>query len=217
MSSPSDPFPPIVESLRRAAAALRDAGVRFALGGSLACWARGGPETTNDLDLVVVPRDADAALAALEAAGMRTERPPEGWLYKAWDGAVLIDVIFELISGPVTDRMLEEADELNVAAVPMRVLTLEEVLTARLLALDEHHLDLGPLVLIARALREQIDWPQLRRRTQRSPYARGLFALLEELEVVARGQPTAAPLVTVRAGEGPAGAIAFGPAAGEPH
>jgi len=67
-----EPFPPIVETLRRAAAALRGSEVPFALGGGLACWARGGPESTNDLDLMVRPADAEAALGALERAGMRT-------------------------------------------------------------------------------------------------------------------------------------------------
>lgn len=31
---------------------MREAGVPFALGGSLACWARGGPPTDNDVDLI---------------------------------------------------------------------------------------------------------------------------------------------------------------------
>src|SRR5205807_8145894 len=103
----AEPFPPIVETLRRAAAALRGSEVPFALGGGLACWARGGPESTNDLDLMVRPADAEAALGALERAGMRTERPPEEWLYKAWDGDVLVDVIFRMVDGTVDDELLE--------------------------------------------------------------------------------------------------------------
>ena len=50
------------------------------LGGSVACWARGGPRSQNDVDLIVPPDEAEAALEALEHAGMRTERPPEEWL-----------------------------------------------------------------------------------------------------------------------------------------
>ena len=41
----------IVESLRKAAAAFRDNDVRYCLSGSVASWARGGPETVNDVDL----------------------------------------------------------------------------------------------------------------------------------------------------------------------
>src|SRR3954454_18458181 len=92
---PEASFDAICATFKRASAALRDAEVRFMLGGGLAAWARGGPITQNDLDLVVDPRDAERALAVLEQAGMRTERPPEEWLLKAHDGDVLVDLIFE--------------------------------------------------------------------------------------------------------------------------
>src|SRR5690348_18043534 len=83
-------FALIEHALKRSAAALREAQVPFLLGGSLASWARGGPETRHDLDLMLKPEDAERALEVLAGLGMRPERPPEGWLYKAWDGDVLI-------------------------------------------------------------------------------------------------------------------------------
>jgi hypothetical protein len=54
---PSDeqPFAEIEHALKRAAAALRGADIPFLLGGSLASWARGGPETRHDLDLMIKP------------------------------------------------------------------------------------------------------------------------------------------------------------------
>jgi|SRR5215211_7167308 len=212
-------FSPIVDTLRKAAAALREAGVPFALGGSLACWARGGPEVTNDLDLIVRPQDADAALEALAAAGMRPERPPEEWLYKAWDGDVMIDLIFELVDGRVTDRTLERAEEVTVASVTMRVMRLEDVLVTRLLSLDEHGLDLAPLLGIARALREQVDWADVRARSASSPYARAFFALLEGLEIVPHSEPVEGEDVVVRpATDATArGATAFGPSPRDPR
>src|SRR5947208_1259861 len=88
-------FESICETLKVAVATLRDAGVPFALGGSLAAWARGGPRPHNDLDLMVKPGDAERALEALTEAGMRPEKPPEEWLFKAWHDGVLIDLIFE--------------------------------------------------------------------------------------------------------------------------
>ncbi|HYP48831.1 MAG TPA: hypothetical protein VEQ61_09370, partial [Thermoleophilaceae bacterium] len=88
------PFPAMEASLKKAVAALRESGLPFLLAGSLAVWARGGPETRHDLDFVVKAEDARAALGALEAAGMRPEIPPEEWLFKAWDGEVLVDLIF---------------------------------------------------------------------------------------------------------------------------
>ena len=53
------------------------------LGGGLAAWARGGPPTEHDVDFFVRAEDAERALEALVEAGMKPERPPEGWLLKA--------------------------------------------------------------------------------------------------------------------------------------
>ena len=184
-NEPNEDFDAIVAALKKAAAALREAEIPFVLGGGLACWVRGGPESDHDLDLMLKREDADRALEVLAEQGMRPERPEEGWLYKAWDeDDVLIDLIFEPIGMPVTDALIERSEVLEVAAVPMRVMTLEDVLVTKLLALDEHQLDYDPLVQIARPLREQIDWEAVRERTAGSPYAAAFFTLCEELGIV---------------------------------
>ncbi len=153
------------------------------LGGSLAAWARGGPVTQNDLDLMVKPSDAERALAALENAGMRTEHPVEEWLFKAWHGEVMIDVIFHPAGLEVTDEVFERADVLPVFAVATPVMAIEDVLATKLNALTEHDLDYRPALAIARAVREQIDWQQLRARTSGSPFVRAFFVLAEDLEI----------------------------------
>lgn len=177
-------FERIKETLKRAAAALRDADVPFMLGGGLAVWAHGGPATDHDLDLMLEPKDADRALEALEHAGMRPERPPEGWLYKAWDDDVMVDLIFEPTGTQVDEELFARATELEVNAVSMLVMSLEDVLITKLKTLDEHTLDYEPLLLIARALRERIDWPRVRREVGDSPYAKGFLTLIEELGIV---------------------------------
>jgi hypothetical protein len=177
-------FDDLLETLKKAAAALRDADVPFLLGGGLAAWARGGPETAHDLDVMVRPDDAQRALRALEAAGFRTERPPEEWLYKAWDGNLLVDLIFEPSGGPVDGDMFERAEELEVRAVRMQVMSLEDVMVTKLLSLREHEVDYESVLEIARALREKIDWDDVRRGTRKSPYARAFFFLAEELEIL---------------------------------
>jgi len=45
--------------------------VPYLLGGGLGCWARGGPPSSNDIDLMLKRADAERALEALAAAGMR--------------------------------------------------------------------------------------------------------------------------------------------------
>ncbi len=178
-------FDDIKESLKKAAAALRDADIPFMLGGGLATWARGGPETGHDLDLMVKPADAERALQALERAGMKGEKPPENWLYKAYDDKdVLVDLIFRPVGLDVDDEMFARSDELEVNAVTMRVMSLEDIVVTKLLALAEHELDYESVVELARAVREQIDWDAVRRRTADSPYAKAFFTLIEELGVV---------------------------------
>ena len=98
-------FEQLLDTLKRAGAALRDAEIPFALGGGMAIWAHGGPETEHDLDFFVKPEDAERALQALAEIGFRPEKPPEGWLYKAWDGDVLVDLIFEPAGMRVDDKL----------------------------------------------------------------------------------------------------------------
>jgi Uncharacterised nucleotidyltransferase len=180
----ADQFDAIKDSLKRAAAALQRAEVPFLLGGGLATWVRGGPESDHDLDLLVKPDDADRALEVLAEEGMRPEKPPENWLYKAWDGDVLIDLIFSPSGETITDEHFERAEELEVSAVRMHVASLEDVIAAKLLALGEHEADLGPLLEITRAVREQVDWAEVRARTTSSPFAKAFFTLAEELGIV---------------------------------
>ena len=170
-------------SLKRAVAALREGGVPFLLGGSLASWARGGPETRHDLDFMVKPKDAERALESLAAAGMRPERPPEEWLFKAWDGDMLIDVIFRPRGLEVDDEVMRRGDVLHVLGISIPVMAVEDVLATKLLALDEHKLDYSSTLRIARALREKIDGQLLRSLTRDSPYAAAFFTLVQELGV----------------------------------
>jgi predicted nucleotidyltransferase len=183
-NAPEVPFSAIKASLKKAAGALRLAELQFMLGGGLAVWARGGPDTDHDLDLMLRPDDAERALDVLAKEGMEIERPPEHWLYKARDGDVLIDLIFEPSGLVIDDDVFSRADEIDVYAVRMLVMAIEDVLVTKLRAMGEHALDYEAVVEIARVLREQVDWANVRERTADSPYARAFFALVEELGVV---------------------------------
>jgi Uncharacterised nucleotidyltransferase len=192
-------FQDLIDTLKIAVATLRDAGVPFMLGGSLAAWARGGPEPKKDLDLMVKPEDAEKALAALGDAGMRTERPPEEWLYKGWREGTLIDVIFRPSGLELTDEVLARADMIPVMSVSTPVMAVEDMLVTMLCALDERTLDYAALVAIARSLREQIDWRALQARTSGSPYARAYFTLVESLGLLSvRGADAPARSTRVR-------------------
>jgi hypothetical protein len=204
--------PDFVPTLKRAVAALERAGVPYLLGGSVACWARGAPVVEADVDFAVKPDDAERALAALVDAGMRPERPPEQWLLKAWDGDVLVDVIFEPRGIEVTDELLEAGEPREFLAMSVRLMSLEDLLVTKLLSIDEQRLRFeGPLA-IARAVREQVDWDEVRSRTSESPFARAFFVMLEGLGVLEAPQAAGrtGTRITVRPGlaavQGPEGA-----------
>ena len=145
MPRETEEFGKVLATMKRAGAALNDAGISWVLGGGLACWARGGPETEHDVDILVKPDDAERAQQALAAAGMRPEKPPESWLLKAYD---------------------------------------EDVLVQKLLALTEQDPDFRSVLELARSLREQVDWAEVRERTRESPFANAYFTLLDGLDIV---------------------------------
>jgi Uncharacterised nucleotidyltransferase len=184
MTAGSDCFEAIEATLRKAVGALDGHRVPFLLGGSLAVWARGGPESCNDLDLMVRREDEDAALAALEEAGMRTERPPEGWLFKAWDGEVLVDMIFGPKGQPIDEGTFGRAEQVSVFGLEVLAMSLEDVVITKLRAIHEHYLDYDPLLQTARAVREQIDWERVRAEAGDSPYAAAFFTLAEGLGLI---------------------------------
>src|SRR3954447_1245418 len=184
MAEPDPDFEELLDAMKKAAGALREAEVPFVLGGGLACWARGAPKTEHDVDFMVKPEDAERAQQALARAGMKTETPPEGWLLKAYDGEVLVDLIFDPHDGPIEESMFERADELEVQAMRMKVAALEDVLIQKLLALNEQEPDFSSVLELARALREQVNWDDVRKRTNESPFAKAYFTLLDELEIV---------------------------------
>lgn len=192
-STPGDGFPDLIATMKRSAAAFRAAGVEAILGGGLAVWARGGPPTDHDVDFFLREVDAGAALRALEEAGMRTEHPPEGWLVKAFDGDVLVDLIFRPAGGPIADEHFARADPLEVMAQPLLVASVDDVLASKLMALTEQEPDLRPVLEIARSVREQIDFDAVRERTGASPFARAFFLLVEDLGIMAGALRPAVP------------------------
>ena len=173
----------LLNAMRVAAAALRDHDVPFALAGGLAVYARGGPESGHDVDFVIRRDDAERALEVLEQAGFRCEKPAEGWLYKVYDeDDAMIDLIFAPNNDPaVVDEIIARAEELEVYAIQMRVMSVTDVLATKLLALKEHEVDYESVLAVARACREQVDWHLLRDLTGDYPYAKAFFTLAEEL------------------------------------
>ena len=176
------------ESLKRVAVSLKESGVPFALGGSYAGWARGGPEPVHDVDFIVMPDDVPRALEALAAAGLRAVDPPEDWLAKVYDGEVLVDVIHHPVGRPVSREMLARAGDLSVDSVLMPVLDATDLTEMTLLALDERFCDLARVIPVIRAMREQVDWARVRVDTSASPFAEAVLLLVTRLRLIPEPQ-----------------------------
>ena len=182
---PEPTFEEMILAMKDAVAVLQARDIPFVLGGGLAAWARGGPRSEHDVDLLIREQDAEEALVAFEEAGMQTERPPEGWLVKAWHpNGTLVDLIYSPAGGPITEETIERAPLIEVMALRVRVSSLEDLMTTKLLALNEQEPEFGSVLELARALREQVDWEEVRDRTEASPFARAFFTLVEGLGIV---------------------------------
>ncbi|WP_261570410.1 BON domain-containing protein [Frankia gtarii] len=173
---------------------LKEADIPFALGGSYACWARGGPEPVHDVDFMLREEDVSRAVEVLAASGLRPVDPPEDWLTKVFDGEVLVDLIHHPVGRAVTRQMLERSSEMSVDSVRMPVLDATDWFEMTLLALEERYCDLTRVLPMIRAMREQVDWDQVRRSTAASPFAEAALLVATRLNLIppADSVPTAA-------------------------
>jgi hypothetical protein len=186
------PNPRLLAVLKKAVGVLGRAGIPYALAGSMATWSLGGPPSQHDVDVVLLEADAERALEALEAAGFQSEYPPEHWLVKAYHDDVLVDLIWEPMGLPITEEVLGAARIVNVDGMPLPVLAPTDVLTSKLLALNEGHLDFEGLLAMVRGVREQVDWPELRRRVESQPLARSFLYMACELGLTPEPAPAGA-------------------------
>lgn len=174
------------DALRQAASALKAHGPEFALAGSYALWAYGGPEPVHDVDFVVAEVDTETAALTLEKAGFRIERTPEDWLFKACvQDEFVIDVLHQLNGMPVTAATIAAADELDVLAIRMPVLSPTHVMIEKLNSLNEHHCDFAALLPAVRAVRERLDWDRLRAETTDNAFAAAFLVLTDRLGITA--------------------------------
>lgn len=174
----------LLRTLTRVVSALRKQGLRFALTGGCAAYARGGPASEHDVDVLIQESDVAPALEALGEWGMTAEDPAEDWLMKAYDGDLLVDLIHRPNECPVDRSLLDRADQIRVGPITAPVMPATYIAVDKLMVLDPHRCDMTELLLVARSLREQIDWQEVCAETERSPYAEAFLLLVERLGIV---------------------------------
>src|SRR4051794_23271301 len=169
-------------ALKRVAVSLKESGVPFALAGGYAAWVHGAPEPEHDVDFLIRESDADSARRHLQSCAIDVVEPVEDWLFKARADGVVIDVLFRG-QGLRPEGMLDRAETVSVLSVRMPVLTATDVMVEKLLALDEHYCDLAAVLPTLRALREQLDWADLRDRVSGHPFAEAALFLAGRLDI----------------------------------
>jgi hypothetical protein len=174
------------EGLKRVAVVLKETEVPFALAGGYAAWALGGPEPDHDVDFLVDPEDVATVKDELTRRGLEVEQPPEDWLFKVRCDGITVDVLHRGAGRPLAEALAATRVQ-EVISVEMPVLAATDLMTQKLLALDEHYCDLAKVLPVARALREQVDWSSVRAWTKGDPFAETVLFLLERLEVVDAG------------------------------
>lgn len=146
-------------------------------------WVHGAAEPVHDVDFVVAEADTEAAVATLSAAGFAIARTPENWLFKASADAVVIDVLHRLNGVPVDTDVIQASQMRDVLAIRMPVLSAAQVVIQKLRALNEHYCDFATLLPAVRAVREQVDWDDVRAATRGNDFAAAFLTLTERLGI----------------------------------
>lgn len=168
-----------LRSLTKAANALSSAAIPFAVGGSPAVYARGGPATAQEVDLFVKRADADRSLNQVVQAGMNVIPQSESRVTTVSDNGVLVN----LIPRADDDAIFTRSSWMRVGPTSAYVLSSTDLILESLRVLNPRRLDFSELLQVARSLREQVDWSVVRALTRKSPYARAFLGLLEDVRI----------------------------------
>jgi hypothetical protein len=112
---------------------------------------------------------------------------PEDWLLKVYDDDVLVDLVHHLNERPVNPEVLAAAEPIRVGSLSAPVISATELMVDKLVVLNSHRCDFAELLLIARILREQVDWARVRWRTRQSAFAHAFWDLVSRLGIVDTG------------------------------
>jgi hypothetical protein len=143
---------------------LRRSGTPFLIGGAYACGCYTGlVRHTKDLDVFVRPADAPRALAALAAAGYRTETTFAHWLGKAFHVDDFIDIIYSSGNGlcPVDDAWFAHAAAGKVLGAPVGLCPPEEMIWQKAYIMERERYDGADVAHLLRACGPDLDWERL--------------------------------------------------------
>lgn len=143
---------------------LAEANIAFLVGGTYALGHYTAvARPTKDLDLFVRRGALDAALAAIEQTGHRTEVTHPHFLGKAYAGSTFVDVIFSSGNGScaVDDWWFERAASGSLFDLPVRFCPIEEMIWSKAYVMERERYDGHDVAHLIRAGGHWIDWSRL--------------------------------------------------------
>lgn len=146
--------------------AIEKSKIPYVVGGGIAVWVYGRKRETKDIDVFVKKPNADNVLEVLRNIGFRTEHSDERWLYKAFRGDAMVDVIFENTRGKeIDDLMLENARIEKVDDYEFKIMSPEDLIYIKIITIIEDSPHWEDAFSIVKNNYQKIDWQYLFKRS----------------------------------------------------
>jgi hypothetical protein len=154
--------------LQKAATALREERIAFALGGALAlAHYTGRLRNTRDGDFFLLEQSAGAGIAALQRAGFTDyyDQAPydRGWIFRGVLDETIVDLIWTTPNRltRVTPEWLERSAKTMLRGSPFNVVPVEELIWVKLFVMQRSRCDWPDVLNILRVYGAKVDWKHL--------------------------------------------------------
>jgi len=170
--------------LHEACAALDAWHIPYVIGGGTVVVLYGRQRRTKDFDVFISRRTQRPAMDALSLAGFTTTDTEKSWLYKAWHGDVLVDLIVESRGGvQVTAETIRHSRIVNQYGHFFRIMGPEDTLFRKILTLTEGRPDWHDALSIMDRQFGKLDWEYFMRLARRHPRRILSFMLFAQTEL----------------------------------
>jgi hypothetical protein len=156
------------EKYKRALDTLNRAGIPYVVSGAYAIYEHTGIyRETKDLDLFLDPGHIVEASAALRDEGFVSRLEQPHWLAKAMLGEHFVDLIFGMGNGLalIDEDWYRHSKPAILAARPVRVAPVEELIWHRLFISERHRQDMADILHLILCQGSRIDWDRLLNKT----------------------------------------------------
>jgi|GEM_PF-2423963 len=170
--------------LHEACAALDAWRIPYVIGGGTVVVLYGRQRRTKDFDVFISRATQRRAMDALSLAGFTTTDTEKSWLYKAWHGDVLVDLIVESRGGvQVTAETIRHSRIVNQFGYFFRVMGPEDTLFRKILTLTEGRPDWHDALSIIDRQQGKLDWDYFLHLARRHPRRILSFMLFAQTEL----------------------------------